>query len=354
MISKIRTPLSLAALLALSLLAACAEQKPVAAPPAPPPAPPPPPSVSLAPRLVEQAAAYRYYMSRVSTISPAFQDGAAIARSIEVGAAYEPQQMLRGAIAYGAVAALQDPAYVAAVRTFAVDPEQRRQVAYQLMKDPAYAVGIANSAGAAGLVVAALGGEAQKLYDNGKAVKQAAYDIQHQAWSKVDVPNREQRLSQAKSLSATPVVGDMAETARLQQAIVGASPLGVSPSTASPPYSPVVVRSLALAALAALGEANDANMDTILAEMAEPQVGFCMSMAKLNLYQCLAVSRPHYEDVFCLGQHIMMDTGRCMIKAAGLPEPFEAKFVPKDQTNEQMIAARKGSSKKHSKKGLGV
>jgi len=24
-----------------------------------------------------------------------------------------------------------------------------------------------------------------------------------------------------------------------------------------------------------------------------------MKMAKLNLYQCLAVAGPHYEDVFC-------------------------------------------------------
>ena len=350
----IRKPLSLVTLVAVCLLAACAEPKPAVVPAPPPPAPPPVPSVSLSPRLIEQAAAYRYYMNRVMTITPNFQDGAAIARSIEVGAAYEPKQMLRGAIAYGAVAALQDPAFVAGVRTYAVDPEQRRQVAAELMKDPAYAVGIAGSASAAGLVVAALGDEAQKLYDNGKAVKQSAYDIQHQPWSKVDVPNRDQRLVQAKTLSATPVVGDMAETARLQQAVVGAGPLGVTASPASPPYSPVVIRSLALAALAALGEAGDTNMDTILAEMAEPQVGFCMNMAKLNLYQCLAVSRPHYEDVFCLGQHIMMDTGRCMIKAAGLPEPYEAKFVPKDQTNEQMIAARKGSSKKHPKKGLGV
>jgi hypothetical protein len=54
-----------------------------------------------------------------------------------------------------------------------------------------------------------------------------------------------------------------------------------------------------------------------------------MNMAKLNLYQCLAVSKPHYEDVFCLGQHIMMDTGRCVIKASGNTEPYEAKFIPK-------------------------
>jgi hypothetical protein len=336
----IRTPLSLAALLALSVLAACAEQKGAAPPPAPPPPPPPPPAVSLSPKLIEQAAAYRYYMAHVITITPDFHDGAAIAKGIEVGAAYEPKQMLRGAIAY----------FVAAVRTYALDPAQRRQVANELMKDPAYAVGIAGSASAAGLVVAALGDEAQKLYDQGKAVKQSAYDIQKQPWSKADVPNREHRLAQAKSLSATPVAGDMAETARLQQASVGAGALGLTGASASPPYSPVVVRALAVAALAALGATGDENMDTILAVMAEPNVGFCMNLAKLNLYQCLAVSKPHYEDVFCLGQHIMMDTGRCLIKAAGLTEPYEAKFVPTVMTEAEIKASHKVPTKKRSKK----
>ena len=346
----IRTPLALAAVLALSLLAACAEQKPVAPPPAPPPPAPPPPAVSLSPKLIEQAAAYRYYMTHVMTITPDFHDGAAIAKGLEVGAAYEPKQMLRGAIAYGAVAALQDPAFVAGVRTYAVNPDQRRQVAYELMKDPAYAVGIAGSSSAAGLVVAALGDEAQKLYDAGKAVKQSAYDIQKQPWSKADVQNRDLRLARAKTLSATPVAGDMDETARLQQAVVGATPLGVTAAGASPPYSPVVIRALAVAALAALGETRDENMETILAEMAEPNVGFCMTLAKLNLYQCLAVAKPHYEDVFCLGQHIMMDTGRCMIKAAGLPEPYEAKFVPTVMTDAEIKASHKAPTKKRSKK----
>ncbi|MDB5550025.1 MAG: hypothetical protein JWL86_9, partial [Rhizobium sp.] len=73
----------------------------------------------------------------------------------------------------------------------------------------------------------------------------AAYDIQAQAWSKAEVPNRVGRLQQAKTLSAAPMTGDVAETARLQSAAVGATPLGLSGQTASPPYTPVVIRSLA-------------------------------------------------------------------------------------------------------------
>ncbi|HEX5380347.1 MAG TPA: hypothetical protein VFW47_17345, partial [Phenylobacterium sp.] len=282
MTSRIKAALSAAAATAVLLLAACSAPTKLAPPP-----PPPAPAITLGPALLEQASAYRYYMTHVAEITPDFQDGTAIARSLQVGEAYEPTQLLRGAIAYGAVAALQDPAFVAGVKTYAGDADQRRQIAYAIMRDPAYAVGLPGSASAAGLVVAALGTEAQKLYDNGKAVKQSAYDIQKQPWSKVDVPNRDLRLNQAKTLSATPIVGDLAETARLRQASTGALTLGLSASPVSPPYSPVVVRGLAVAALAILGEAGDANLPTVMAVMAEPNVGFCMNMSKLNLYQCL-------------------------------------------------------------------
>ena len=38
-------------------------------------------------------------------------------------------------------------------------------------------------------------------------------------------------------------------------------------------------------------------------------------MAKLNLYQCLASAGPHYEDIYCLGQHAMIDPGQCVVDA---------------------------------------
>jgi predicted enzyme related to lactoylglutathione lyase len=66
-----------------------------------------------------------------------------------------------------------------------------------------------------------LGSDAQRVYDTGKAVKQAAYDIQKQPWSKSDVPARDVRLANAKSISAAAMTGDVTETARLQQASSG-------------------------------------------------------------------------------------------------------------------------------------
>lgn len=318
----------LAAVVTISLLSACAEP-----PPPPPPPPPAPPPISLAPKVIEQASAYRYYINRASAISPTFVDGPGIAEALRTGAAYEPKQFLQGAIAYGAVVALQDTAFVAGVKQYVGTEEQRRTIAYEIMKDPAYVVGIQGSGSAAGLVVKALADDGGKFYEAGKTVKQAAYDVQKQPWSKVEIAGRDLRLSQTKALSATPVVGDVAETARLQQAALGGGSLGLTASPAAPPFTPVVIRSLSIAALAILGYGGESNVGTLDALMVEPNTTSCANMAKLNLYQCLAVAKPYYEDVFCLGQHGMMDTARCVIKASGQPEPYEAKFVPQVRTN---------------------
>ena len=193
------------ALIAALLLAACAAPPPVIAPPPPPPVP----MTSLSPKVIQLASAYRYYMVRSAGITPDFADGTGVARSLEAGAAYEPGQLVRGVIAYAAVTALQDKSFVDGVRIYAKDPTQRRQIAHEILKDPAYVVGIAGSASAAGLVKATLGGEGQQLYDGGKAVKQSAYDIQKQAWSKADVPARDVRLANAKQLSSAAMLGDV-------------------------------------------------------------------------------------------------------------------------------------------------
>lgn len=308
-----------------ALLASCAA--PPKAVPTPPP-PPPIPMVSLSPQVVQAASAYRHYMIQGSAIAPEFADGDGIARAVQTGAAYEPAQMVRGAIAYAAVVALQDKAFVDSVRVYARDSSQRREVINELLKNPAYVAGIPDSASAAGLVIANLGGDAQRLYDAGKAVKQSAYDIQKQSWSKAEIQGRETRLAAAKSVSVTAMAGDLVETARLQQISMALPSAAVSVPQIAPPYTPTVMRGLAIAALAVLGEARDSDMESINGLMSETNIGGCMGSAKLNLYQCLAVARPHYEDVFCLGQHALMDTGRCMIRASGLPEPYEARFIP--------------------------
>jgi hypothetical protein len=318
--SSVRRILALAALAAL---ASCAEPS---APTAEVTQSAPPP-VSLSSKLIADASVYRSYMSRVTAISPAFAKGDDVASAVRTAAAYQPDQLLRGAIVYGAVAALQDQAFVAGVRTYANDPEQRRKVAYQILGDPAYALSFTGASSAAGLVISALGEDGRKLLVQGREVKQAAYDIQHASWSKADVVGRDDRLMLAKQLSATTSMGEVGETARLQQASTGAAPLGVTGDAAQPPYTPLVVRSLAVAALAALGYATDDHIDQLLPLTVEPATDNCLNMSKLNLYQCLAVAKPHYEDVFCLGVHEMQDTGACLMHGVGLDVPVDPRVL---------------------------
>ena len=330
---------TLAVLAATAILASCAQP--------PPPAPPPPPSISLAPKLIEQASAYRAYLNRNTAISPAFANGAQVSDAVRTGAGYQPDQLVRGAIVYGAVAALQDPAYVAGVRAYVGDAAQRQQIAYEIIQNPTYAVGIAGSSSAAGLVIAALGDPARKLLEQGRTVRQAAYDVQRSPWSKSEVAGRDARLLQAKQLSAMPGLGETNETLRLQQASVGAAPLGLTGATAAPPYSPMVVRSLALAALAALGYADEANLATVMSLATDATTSTCLNMSKLNLYQCLAVSKPYYEDVFCLGQHSMEETGACLTRGAGLAVPPDPVVeAAKARAAEAALLKAKAAAKK--------
>jgi hypothetical protein len=307
-------------------LSGCQTDAPPPPPPPPAPAPPPPPPVTLSSRVIEQASAWHSYMLRAEAISPNFTDGPSIAQSLRVGEAYEPKQFLGGAVAYGAVVALQEPSFVAGVRKYVADPQQRAQMIAQIISNPDFVRSFDGADAAAGQVVSAIGDAALKVYQNGKAVKQAAYTVQYQKWSKETVVDRDGRLALAKSLSTQPLQADMAEISALTQASLGQSSLGVTPQTAV--WTPVVTRSVALAALAALGAAGDQDMANLQPMLDDPNSGYCLSMAKLNLYQCLAVAKPHYEDVFCLGQHVLMDTGSCMIKSAGATLPPEPVYIP--------------------------
>ena len=47
----------------------------------------------------------------------------------------------------------------------------------------------------------------------------------------------------------------------------------------------------------------------------------------------------------------MMDTGRCMIKATGLPEPYEAKFIPSAASVAKGYPAKKPVPVKKKRKG---
>ncbi|MDZ4112420.1 MAG: hypothetical protein U1E18_22870 [Brevundimonas sp.] len=311
---RTRFRLAFAAAAAAAALSGCATPEPEPAPPPPPP--PPPPAVSLNEGVAQAASIYVTFMRDVAGIEAGFTSAEAIQAAIRRGASYEPAQLSRGLIAYGSILALQSPEFVQGVRTFAVDPAIRQQMIGRIVADPAYAATLPGADAAAGLIIDTIGRDSASMLVIADAVENDAYTIQgrgdpRRRWATVPVADRTVRLEGAKALSAVQMLPSAEESARLFAAANNGSGLALAPARSGPPYTPAVVRSLALAALAALGAGGEDARANTEALTVEQNSEFCLNMSKLMLFQCLAASRPSYEDMFCVGRHVARDLATC-------------------------------------------
>ena len=275
-----RRGLSLAALAAAAVLTGCATPEPE---PAPPP-PPPPPAVSLNEGVAQAASIYVAFMRDVGTIQAGFDSAEAIQAAIRKGAAYEPAQLSRGMIAYGSILALQSPEFVQGVRTFAVDPAARQTVISRIVAEPAYAATLPGADAAAGLIIDTIGRDSAAMLVIADAVEGDAYTIQERddprrRWATTHIADRATRLEGAKALSAVQMLPSAEESARLFAAANSGSGLSLTPARSAPPYTPAVVRSLALAALAALGAGGEDARANTEALTVEQNGEFCLNMS---------------------------------------------------------------------------
>jgi hypothetical protein len=310
--------------------AALARRPPVVeAPPMPPP-PPPMPDVSMARSFVAAAGAYDDYVHQAASISPAFTDADNVGQSLRTGSAYEPGQLRVGLVAYAAIAVLTDEAFVADVRRVGATPEARYALVAKIFGNPKAALEFADSARALGIAKQAIVSGGMRLYDDGNSVKLAAYSMQHQPWSLQPPPDLDERPDTVKRLSNSPRSTPGSETQRLYLMVGGESPGGAPIDPAPGPYSGLVVRAVALAALASIGQADDDAAPRLGWLTDDYYLDHCLSEAKLSLFECMAVARPNYEDVFCLGQHAMKDTGACAVISVGGAVPIDIAVKPFD------------------------
>jgi len=336
-----------AGVIALAVVAAC---KTVEAPPPPPPPPAPAgPPVSLSPQVSDAASIYVTYVNLARNMGASLVDGQAVADRLHEGASYEPTQMATGAVAYGAIVAMQEPAFRSQLRGYASDETARHEMVDRLIRDPSYAASIPGANIAARRVILALSSDGEAIYKKGADFKQAAYSIQKEKWAKGVVTGPAERLAATKLASSTRQSVFTDESAQLLAAALsgqglktyastGALSAGASAydaGTATPaadslvttavapdefaredlfamPYTAGVNRSLAIAALSILGEGTGVNEEAVAAMLNDGHSARCLGESKLNLNQCLAASRFHFDDVFCVGQHILMDTGNCI------------------------------------------
>jgi len=308
--------------LAVGVAASTASAKPKPPPTVEAPPPPPPmPDVGLGGRFVDDAAVFDTYVSQTAAISPAFADAQGVSDALRTGVAYEPVQFRRGVIAYAAAAALDDTTFVADVRRAGDTPEARYAIVARIFHDPQSVLSYADARGAAALAKAALAQSGMRVFAAGDRVRLAAYSVQHQPWSLAEVADRDGRAAAVKQLSNASRRPSSEAHADVDRMIVG-EPVN-APSAAPPPYSPMVIRAVALAAIAAVGQAGNDDVSHLGWLTDDYYLDHCLSEAKLSLYECLAVAKPNYEDMFCLGQHAMKDTGACVVKSAWSTVPVD-------------------------------
>ena len=274
--------------------------------------------VSFPRRSAEAASAFDGYMHAAAAIDAGFKSGQGVAAALRRASAYDTRQLEEGMIAYGAMAAMQSPRFVYGVMDAAQSGGDRRALIEALIADPDVAARLPGAAEASAMASGAILREARPVVDNGRAIKQAAYDVQHQGWSIAKASDQPGRLAQAKAASAERLAAREGDVARL---LTKVSELNTDTGRASGAASPVVDRSLALAALSILDGTDGADQGRLDPVVSESATIECLKMAKLNLFQCLSVAGPEYEDVFCLGQHAVLDTGQCV---AGGAAPAEA------------------------------
>lgn len=281
--------------------------------PEPPLPPPPAPEIRLDDSVAQAAAVYMVFMREAETFDGGFADAAAIQAAIGRGAAYQPDQLARGLVAYGAVLAMQSPAFVAGVRAYASDSMQRREILDRLRADPAYAATFPGAEAAAGLIAEVTEASAAAVEAAAERVEADAYAIQsagdpRRRWAGQPAPDKDGRLERAKTVSNQSLPAPEVESVALSTAVHGV-PGRVAAASLSAPYTPAITRSLAVAARALLGDSpNESEAETVLQD---PSATFCLQMSKLNLFQCLAASKPNYEDMFCLGRHVVRDLADC-------------------------------------------
>lgn len=263
---------------------------------APPPSPKPS-ATYVDVGLAGQAGAFESFTRRASGVSPGFSSVADVSHGLQAGAAYEPKQLEAGMIAYAAMAALQEPAFVAGVKKTG-----GRDLARRLAANPDAALDLPGGQAAAGRANAALHRRGEALTGAGARVKKAAYAVQKQGWSKAKVTNGPARLAQVKRISTAGYRPNADDRARLTAAVAEGDRRGGA--------SPVVSRGVALAALTVLGQEGQGR-----SLLSEPRSGTCLRWAKMNFHQCLASAGTQYEDIYCLGVHAMAETGQCVVDA---------------------------------------
>ncbi len=295
--------------------------------------------------LASAAAVYATYHGDVTDIKRnSFQSSSDIQAALRTLGGQNSEQLARGWMAYSALVASQTPEFRAALR----DVEGfygKDAVVRGLQNDTDYAHSLHGGRAAVRSALGAVEADSQRLVNTAAIVKEQAYTLQAQSWAKGRIGDSGNLATQLRASSLTgrparngmvsafsaPGIDTVLVTAGSQGATsvwenVSSSAVSIRPpessGTAGLPDSnvaagkkPIADRIATLAAYRILG-ANDTGATPVKSALTEKQTEGCLTMAQLNLQQCIAATHQHFEVPFCIGEHALADVGRCISKVS--------------------------------------
>lgn len=283
--------------------------------------------------LERKAADYVSYRTDVATVEATpFNSAKTTREAHKLLSTHESKELSTGWVAYAALVAADTPEFAEALEKELTAKGKGKGKKGMSGKDaflarlndnPDYVMRMPGAQAAIQRVLATTAQDARRFAALGEAFKQQAYAMQRTAWGKSKIPAGSQRNAEAANYGASrPEVASPAmqpvtnggvtapQLTSLDQAWSpswGASAKG--PASLEPNASVVMNRVMTLAARYGVGGVNTAVVDAYAKNDRADQ---CLSMAKLTLKQCIAATRAPYEEAFCLGEHALNDTSRCI------------------------------------------
>jgi hypothetical protein len=125
--------------------------------------------VRMARDLLNAASAFETFMGKAGAIDSKFDNAKEVADAVKVGAGHDASQLQTGMVAYAALAALQEPSFVAGVER-AARYDGRDALARELMERPDLAAALPGAEPAAARASAALAAKGEPLSVDGRKV----------------------------------------------------------------------------------------------------------------------------------------------------------------------------------------
>lgn len=289
--------------------------------------------------LMETASTYAAYHAEVNAAGRReLRSGLDLDTTMDALAAYySGDRLVDAQIAYAALVAAQNPEFIDSVRAIA-DYYGTDITAQSLMDDPLFVTGFMGANAASQSVTSAVGEDVGRMSEVGMRYRQAAYNLQTEAWAQRRARDRAERLAAIESASNRLTTNfRLSEEIAPSPGLPSAERLGSAASLFEGPVAtdttgPITLSDLEVTVgerqlepderrvgqilvVAALQSIEDGEMSYMDQLLSNPSVERCIVWAKLDLQQCVAAGHFKYEDAFCIAEHALDDVADCLTTA---------------------------------------